>query len=113
MTWKRTVRVIAVLFLSRVTFAADPVGSLAVWPVDPHTKVFRDITPPEGVGSIAMRAARNEYEAGQLAIRSSRPLKEVRLELSPLRHSDGVPSIVKAERDGKRKTALRSFPVRR
>jgi len=93
MVWKRTVLAVTILWSSRVTGAADAAGSLAVWPVEPHTKVFRDTKPPEVAGSVVMRAARNEYEPGQLAIRSARPLKEVRLELSPLRHSDGTASI--------------------
>ncbi len=61
--------------------------------VDPHTKVFRDTPAPASAGEIVLRAARNEYEPAQIAIRSSQPLRAVRIELSPLRHEDGQSTI--------------------
>ncbi|HUU89659.1 MAG TPA: glycoside hydrolase domain-containing protein [Phycisphaerae bacterium] len=61
-------------------------GSLVAWVVDPHVKVFKDAGPFATAGVVALRAARNEYEPGQIAIRSSRALKGVRLELLPLKH---------------------------
>jgi hypothetical protein len=67
--------------------AAEP--TLSVWQVDPHLKVFRDAQPAQSSGIIKMRAARNEYEPGQLAIRSSAAVAGLSIELSPLRHADG------------------------
>jgi hypothetical protein len=87
-----------------------------VWVVDPHVKVFRDTLPPQPaekkveqkteptaeqktgpgpsvLGRIQLRAARNEYEPAQIAIRSTKALEGVRLELSPLRHEDGQSTI--------------------
>ena len=70
-------------------------GTLAVWPVDPHIKVFRDTEPPAQGESktpsrvVRLRAARNEYEPAQIAVRSPKALKGVRVELSPLRHEGG------------------------
>ena len=73
--------------------AAADAGGLAAWAVDPHTKVFRDAAPPAEAGAVPgtvrMRAARNEYEPGQIAVRSQSPCKGVRIEVSPLRHADG------------------------
>lgn len=88
---------------------------MTVWVVDPHTKVFRDSLPPsapakaeeatkptqpgqqsqpsQATGAIQLRAARNEYEPAQIAIRSSKPLQGVHVELGPLRHEDGQSSI--------------------
>lgn len=62
---------------------------LTVWPVDPHVKVFRDTSPLPATGGIKLRAARNEYEPGQFAVRSAGSLQGLRVELSPLRHADG------------------------
>ncbi len=44
-------------------------------------------------GAIQLRAARNEYEPAQIAIRSSKPLQGVQVELGPLRHEDGQSTI--------------------
>ncbi len=95
MVCKRTNLVIAVVWgVSRIASAAGDAGSpLAVWAVDPHIKVFRDTPPPGTAGAVALRAARNEYESGQVAIRSRGPLKAGRIELSPLRPSGGGASI--------------------
>jgi hypothetical protein len=73
--------------------ATDTGGSLAVWAVDPHVKVFRDTQAPKAAESVTLRAASNEYESGQVAIRSGLPLKGVRVELSPLRLADGTGTI--------------------
>jgi len=70
--------------------AAGP--SLRAWPVDPHAKVFRD-TQPGAAGAIKLRAARNEYEPGQFAIRSDERIQGLRVELSPLRHAAGGSAI--------------------
>ncbi len=68
-------------------------GPLAIWAVDPHLKVFRDAQPGDAPRAVALRAARNEYEPGQIAIRSPEALKGVRVELSPLGHADGKSTI--------------------
>ena len=70
--------------------AAGP--SLRVWPVDPHVKVFRD-TQPGAPGAVTLRAARNEYEPGQFAVRSGTRAEGLRVEMSPLRHADGSRAI--------------------
>jgi hypothetical protein len=66
--------------------------SLRVWPVDPHVKVFRD-TLPGAAGTVTLRAARNEYEPGQFAVRSGGRVQGLRVELSPLRRADGAGAI--------------------
>ena len=68
-------------------------GTLAAWAVDPHAKVFRDTPPAAEPGVVKLRAARNEHEPGQIAFRSTAPLKGVRIELSALRHADGKASV--------------------
>jgi hypothetical protein len=65
---------------------------VAVWPVDPHVKVFRDAEPAPP-GPVTLRAARNEYEPGQIAFRAEEPLEGVRVEIGPLVHEDGGASI--------------------
>lgn len=82
-----------------VAVAAGPLagsaaeGPLAVWPVDPHVKVFRDAVPGGDARAVTLRAARNEYEPGQIAIRAPQALQGVRVELSPLSHADGKSAI--------------------
>jgi len=76
---------------------ADPV----VWVVDPHVKVFRDTLPPSDLesstgGGIVLRAARNEYEPAQIAVRSSTELRGLRVEISELRHED-LSAVIPAE----------------
>jgi hypothetical protein len=68
-------------------------GPLAIWAVDPHLKVFRDAQPSDAPRAVTLQAARNEYEPGQIAIRSPETLKGVRVELSPLTHADGKSTI--------------------
>ncbi len=72
-------------------------GEVSVWVVDPHEKVFRDMLPPteDQPGSpveVRLRAARNEYEPGQIALRAPRDLKGLRVDAGELRHElgDGV-----------------------
>ncbi len=67
--------------------------AMTVWSVDPHIKIFRDTKPPEKPGVIRLRAARNEYEPAQIALRAGAALKGVRVELSPLKHADGKTTI--------------------
>ncbi|MFP4055671.1 MAG: glycoside hydrolase domain-containing protein [Candidatus Brocadiia bacterium] len=64
-------------------------GGLTAWAVDPHTKVFRDAPPPAAAGSVVLRAARNEFEPGQIAFRCPEPLEGVSVEVTPLRHAEG------------------------
>jgi hypothetical protein len=74
---------------------AAPAQSAAIqaWPVDPHAKVFRDSLPPNGTlaaaGKLYLRAARNEFEPAQLAVRSPQPLKGLAIELAPLEGPEG------------------------
>ena len=76
--------------LSLWALAVTDAPAVAVWAVDPHVKVFRDMaSPAAGPTAIHLRAARNEYEPGQFAIRSSRPLKDLRVELLPLVGPEG------------------------
>jgi len=93
MNWTKSIFVGALLLGSAGANAAQGAGPVELWAVDPHSKVFRDAKPAETSGTVVMRAARNEYEPGQFAIRSSVPLEQVRVELSPLRHSEGKATI--------------------
>jgi len=52
---------------------------MALWPVDPLVKVFRDAKPPETPpGAAEVLAARNEYESAQFVLRSTAPLTGLR-----------------------------------
>jgi hypothetical protein len=75
-----------------VVCAGENAAPLAIWAVDPQVKVFRD-TQPAAPSNLAFHAARNEYESGQFALRSSQALKNLRVEISPLRQSDGKTAI--------------------
>ena len=66
---------------------------LQVWVVEPHMKVFRDTLPGAKSKTISLRAARNEYEPGQFAVRSSARVRKLRIEVGPLQHSQGKGSI--------------------
>lgn len=66
---------------------------LIVWAVDPHEKVFRDMVPENAADKVSMRAARNEYEPAQIAIRSANDLKGVRVKCTALSHGDGQTTI--------------------
>jgi hypothetical protein len=87
--------------LIRFTVTATVLGTgvvlaaiLSVWSVDPHLKVFRDTVPAgKPAVAISMRAARNEFEPAQIAIRSDAPLRAVRVETTPLRAAGG-PSLI-------------------
>jgi len=80
----------AVLFCS---LARADGQRLVVWPVDAHTKVFRDTTPSAASGGVRLRAARNEYEPAQIAIRAPVPIEGVSVVFSPLEHSEGKAKI--------------------
>jgi len=77
------------LFLAVIAHAgaANAAAPLDVWAVDPHAKIFRDAKPSQAPGTVTLRAARNEYEPGQFVVRSVQPLRQARVELSPLRHT--------------------------
>jgi hypothetical protein len=61
-----------------------------VWTVDPLIKVFREDTPPaEPSTEIVIRAAQGEYESAQVCVRSSEPLRQVRLTAAELRGAAG------------------------
>ncbi|HIE53330.1 MAG TPA: hypothetical protein EYP85_16380, partial [Armatimonadetes bacterium] len=69
-------------------------GDLWVWTVNPLVKVFPDTPPasPRGQGKsgeVQVFAARNEYEPFQLALRSPRAWKQVRVEVSALANAQG------------------------
>ncbi|MCR4411743.1 MAG: DUF4091 domain-containing protein, partial [Thermoguttaceae bacterium] len=76
-------------WLLEVPCAPAAESTLRAWPVDPHVKVFRDTAPAEGGTGLSLRAARNEFEPAQLAVRSTTALQGLRIEVSPLRHADG------------------------
>lgn len=59
---------------------AQYVAPLKVWFVNPLTHVFRD-TPPEPTKTWELHAARNEWEAVQLAVRSDRALLWMRVKV--------------------------------
>jgi hypothetical protein len=84
---------LAGLLLAGLHGTATAADAIRVWAADPHTKIFRDTKPAEQSGTVALRAARNEYEPGQIAIRAAKALDKVRVELSPLKHTDGKSTI--------------------
>ncbi len=76
------------------TASTGRAAELALWPVDPLVKVFRDAQPSAGDAQrITLRAARNEYEPAQVAVRAGVPLDNLRVELTPLAEVDGGASI--------------------
>ena len=74
--------------------AAVASAETSVWPVSPLEKVFRDAAPSNGEGSLSdtvrIEAAANELEPAQLAIRSSTPLKGLKVSCGPLTSESGV-----------------------
>jgi hypothetical protein len=88
MQWANRLLAIVSFGLAAVAARAEE-GDLRVWSVDPHFKVFRDASPPGESGVVKLRAARHEYESGQIAFRAEMALKDVRVELSPLEHAEG------------------------
>ena len=89
----RNLFLMALIAAGLASSAAAGQAPLAVWTVDPHVKVFRDAQPAQSPGAIKIQAARNEFEPGQLAIRSSAAVAGLRVEVSPLRHADGRSTI--------------------
>jgi hypothetical protein len=66
------------------------VDGLAVWPVNAVIKVFQDDVPPRLLPPASLNAARNEREPLQLAIRSPKPLTDVRVEVEPPVNAHGA-----------------------
>jgi len=66
--------------------------ALAAWPVNPVVKVFRDDEPPMPgrAGIVRVSCASNEYEPVQLAVRSSRDLRDVRVVVDAPRSRAGA-----------------------
>ncbi|MDW8080145.1 MAG: DUF4091 domain-containing protein [Thermoguttaceae bacterium] len=76
-----------------ITSSSIHAQDVSVWVVDPHVKVFRDTTPPAGgdlPGQIHLKAARNEFEPAQVAVRSRQELKGLRVEWGALQHESGA-----------------------
>lgn len=65
-------------------------GQIAVWQVPAVVKVFQDDVPPNEPKPIKISAARNEQEPIQLAVRSSREIRGVQVELDPLVGPNGL-----------------------
>ena len=59
----------------------QPRESVAVWPVNPIVKVFREDVPPREPRPAAISLARNEKEPLQLVIRGGRAVKGVRVDV--------------------------------
>jgi len=76
-----------VLCLAGLVSAAEEKNSVSLWAVDVHTKVFRHSQPPgPGALPLIVKAAQNEYESAQIAIRSTSEIKKLRLRPSELRN---------------------------
>lgn len=71
--------------------AAQGAEPLRVWPSDPLEKIFRD-TPPADAGTVALSAARNEYQSGQFGVHADAETV-VTLQAEPLIHEDGETTI--------------------
>jgi len=66
----------------------------AVWAADPLVKIFPDTPPPrEPGGTVALRCARNEYEAAQIAVRPSREVADATLRCEALVREGGGPAL--------------------
>ncbi len=65
-----------------------PSGLLA-WFVNPLVRVFPDTLPKVGADGLAVVMGRNEWEPIQVALRSDRPLRQVRVEVTPLTNAQG------------------------
>ncbi len=63
---------------------------LAVWPVNPIVKVFREDAPPEAARRAEVALARNEAEPLQLALRSAAAREGVTLEVTAPRSEGGA-----------------------
>jgi Glycoside hydrolase 123, catalytic domain/Glycoside hydrolase 123 N-terminal domain len=61
---------------------AENLTGLKIWPVNSVVKVFQDDLPPAEIPQAAISAARNETEPLQIALRSSDPIRNVRIEVT-------------------------------
>jgi hypothetical protein len=62
---------------------------VAAWFVNPMVKIFPDDPPRTQEGPISMFSAQNEWEPLQLGLWSGKALRNVRAEISQLRHASG------------------------
>lgn len=62
---------------------------LRVWQVNPLVKVFRDDLPGPPATDLRVSSAANEREPIQLVVRSGKPLRNVRVEVSALKNGGG------------------------
>lgn len=77
-----------VCLVTNLNLAEESVISL--WPVDVHVKVFRNSQPPEKAAfPLVVKAARNEYESAQIAVRSTSEIKKLGFRISELRCQEG------------------------
>ena len=68
---------------------AASLSKLTVWPVNSLVKVFQEDLPPDKIPEAAVSAARNETEPLQIAIRSPRRCKKLRVEVDPPVNNSG------------------------
>lgn len=73
----------------RQTIEAQRAMPLQVWTVNPLVKVFPDTPPEPAPQTISVLMARNEYEPVQIALRSNRAIRQIRVEVTPLKNSKG------------------------
>jgi hypothetical protein len=66
-----------------------PARDLAVWPVDPVVKVFRETLPPQKTPAFAIALARNEEEPLQLALRAGRDIPGLTVRIDPPKNRRG------------------------
>lgn len=59
-----------------------------VWPVDSLQKVHREAQPEAEADRVEVEACRNEFSSAQVAVRASRPLRELRVSLQALKHEE-------------------------
>jgi len=62
----------------------DAAHAVRVWPVPAIVKVFEDDPAPQRARAVRVSAARNEQEPIQLAVRTGRAVRDVRIEVEPL-----------------------------
>jgi hypothetical protein len=62
---------------------------LTVWSVNPLVKVFQDFVPPKKIEMASISVARNEKEPLQLAVRSSRSIKNIKIEVESPSNEQG------------------------
>lgn len=72
-----------------VLFAPPCLAGFEVWSVDALVKVLRSDEPAKRATKIKVSLARGKYEAGQVAFRSTVPVRRLTIELSPLVNQKG------------------------